>query len=74
MKKKVNIEIIIDTAHEARSEWEKERDFLDDEYGNIFEQLRPFATVTVPKNCKGESESGASTYKVSVKNLKEESV
>ena len=69
MKKIVNIQIEIDCAHPAAQEWEKERDFISEEYCNVLkEQIYPFCTSTVPKCCKGESETEASKYKVRVIN------
>lgn len=69
MKKKVNIEILIDTDHPERNKWLKERDFISQEFVEILGEVCPFATNAVPRNCNGVTQSRATTFKMRVTNL-----
>ena len=68
MKKIVIIKIEVDMKHPAREEWEKSKDFVDTEIDEVLDRIRDFTRPY--KKESGKSLSKATTYSVSIQNVK----
>jgi len=65
MKKIININIEVDIAHLEQNEWANTQDYVENEIDNALGIISDF-TDRKYKNCSGKTESGATSYKVSV--------
>ena len=70
MKKIYTITLEIDQEHPEATEWEKLKDFTADEFDSTLGMMRDKRFM---RKCSGKSATGATTYRVSVRNQKEDS-
>lgn len=68
MKKIITIKIEVDVNHPACEEWQKKKDFVDTEIDEVLDRIRDFTRPY--KKEAGKSLSKATTYSVSIQNVK----
>lgn len=67
MKKMITIRLVIDTDHSSKSDYWNDDQFLREEVNDSLREIE-LSSVNRPRNCGGWSSSGATEYKVSVRN------
>lgn len=67
MKKMITIRMVIDTDHVAKNDYWYEDQFLREEVKDSLREIE-LSSVNRPRNCGGWSPSGATEYKVCVRN------